>query len=52
MVISWYWILKLKARFLSGDYRRGNGSGRQGEAVTCGPQSAILSCWSTSITPR
>ena len=36
MMICWYWILKLKARFLSGRLRRGSGGSRQGEAVAFG----------------
>ena len=50
-MVCWYWILKLQARFLSGDYEEAIAAA--GRRRRCsGPRTLISSCSITITTPR
>ena len=52
MMICWYWILKLKARFLSGDYAEALAAAEQGEAAPFGRRRPDSSYSTTFTTPH
>ena len=49
-MVGWYWILKLEARFISGDYEVAIAAARKAKRC-CGLRTLISSC-STIITMR
>ena len=51
MMICWYWILKLKARFLSGDYAEALAAADKAKQLL-GPTAGQSSNSTISITPR
>ena len=52
MMICWYWILKLKARFLSGDYAEALAAAGKAKPLLRDLSRPDRSSWTISITPR
>ena len=51
-MICWYWILKLKARFLSGDYAEALAAADKAKPLLQACDLPESSCSTTSIMPR
>ena len=51
-MVCLYWILKLKARFLSGDYAEALAAADKAKALLWASQPPISSCSTTFTTPR